>query len=522
VQGLIYIPRIKAEGDRIMAAFQGWGSGPNFAPAAAAMTQATQIEEQRRARQSEQIRSAFEGLRDARRRREDQAIAADTAKQAQKNTEATRAINLYTAISNQSNQLQLREPKQSDFLLNPDAYGPALETWKNAVDRNQAQLRELEANNPNLRAMLGAQGGGANPNTPTYMMQKAQNASAPVATGIITNTDLETEVQPDVASNTNNNNLEFGGNAQTNTATTQDSSGNIFDRTGRYIGRALADLTLPYDPNADPSNPDERGFFQKAKDLGYDAKSLYTMLEDRAQKQMLGPEVGQEVGLGTDDDDVVTTPGETPANLSGEEARGDTPESTRRAIQDTIFNAIEQSRIDLGDMADGVYDAITTGIDKVIPDGLERRIDAFGKSNLGDREHAQEVITLEEIAKESAKGAVAGIAGGMAVVLGLTALRTIRPGQRQVVAETKKRYAALLQRIREAAKLRAARKEYQKKADKVAKARAAREAAKKAKENAERKAREKANKRGQATPNSKVRPKDFLPGNRVNSNFMGR
>lgn len=480
-----------------MAAFQGWGSGPNFAPAAAAMTQATQIEEQRRARQSEQIRSAFEGIRDARRRREDQAIAAAAATQAQKNTEATRAVNLYTVISSQANRLQLQEPKQSDFLLNPDAYKTALDTWKNAVDRNQAQLRELEANNPNLRAMLGAQEGGSGtgetkvkPGVDSLFrsaVKPGDNTTGNAVTGNITVTESGTPVQPAVASNTTNN-LEFGGNAQTNTATNQDSSRNFLGQAGGALGRLTADLTLPYNPNPDPSNPDERGFFQKAKDLGLDAKSLYTMLEDRAQKQRLGPEVGQEVGLGTDDDDVVTTPRETPANLSGEEARGDTPESTRRAIQDTIFNAIEQSRIGLGDMAGEVYDAITTGIDKVMPEGLSARIDAFGESNLGGKERAQEVITLKEIAKESAEGAVAGIVGGLPVVLGLKALNTIRPGQRQVVAAAKKRYEAQLERIRKALSRQAKLREYQKKADKAEKARKARE-----------KAERKAEKRGQAT-----------------------
>jgi len=518
-----------------MAAFQGWGAGPNFSGVAQNIATGQQLEEQRKARQQKQFENLLTNLRDDKRRKEDQAIAAAAATQAQKNTEATRAVNLYTAISNQSSQLQLREPKLMDFLGDQSAYKTALDTWKNAVDRNQAQLRELEANNPNLRAMLGAQEGGSGTGETKVTLEggsgtgsvdslfrrvvsPGNNTTGNAVTGNITGTESRTPVQPGVASSTNNNNLEFGSNAQNNTRTNQDpASRNFLGQAGGALGRLTADLTLPYNPNPDPSNPDERGFFQKAKDLGLDAKSLYTMLEDRAQKQRLGPEVGQEVGLGTDDD-VVTTPRETPANLSGEEARGDTPESTRRAIQDTIFNAIEQSRIGLGDMAGEVYDAITTSIDKVIPDGLERRIDAFGKSNLGDREHAQEVLTLEEIAKESAKGAVAGIAGGMSVVLGLTALRTIRPGQRQVVAAAKKKYASLLKRIRKAEKLR----EYQKKADKVEKARAAREAAKKAKENAERKAREKANKRGQATSNSKVRPKDFLPGNRVNYNFRVR
>jgi len=520
-----------------MAAFQGWGAGPNFSGVAQNIATGQQLEEQRKARQQKQFENLLTNLRDDKRRKEDQAIAAAAATQAQKNTEATRAVNLYTAISNQSSQLQLREPKLMDFLGDQSAYKTALDTWKNAVDRNQAQLRELEANNPNLRAMLGAQEGGSGTGETKVTLEggsgtgsvdslfrrvvsPGNNTTGNAVTGNITGTESRTPVQPGVASSTNNNNLEFGGNAQTNTATNQDSSGNIFDRTGRYIGGALADLTLPYDPNAVGADPttDQRGWLEnvlrQGHSLGLDAKSLYTMLEDRAQKQRLGSEVGQEVGLGTDDD-VVTTPRETPANLSGEEARGDTPESTRRAIQDTIFNAIEQSRIGLGDMAGEVYDAITTSIDKVIPDGLERRIDAFGESNLGDRENAQEVITLKEIAKESAKGAVAGIAGGMSVVLGLTALRTIRPGQRQVVAAATKRYKAQLKRIRKAEKLRAARREYQKKADKLAKARAARE-------KAERKAREKANKRGQATSNSKVRPKDFLPGNRVNYNFRVR
>lgn len=476
-----------------MAAFQGWGSGPNFAPAAAAMTQAAQIEEERRNRQSEQIRSAFEGIRDARRRREDQAIAAAAAKQAQENTEATRAVNLYTAISNIGSRLQLQEPKQSDFLLNQDAYGPALETWKNAVARNQAQLRELEANNPNLRAMLGAQGGESGtgetkvkPGVDSLLrrvVSPGNGTTGNAVTGTITNTGLGTEVQPGGASN----NLEFGSNVPNNAATTQGSSRNFLGQTGSELGRLFADLTIPYDPNAVGADPttDQRGWFEnvlrQGHSLGLDAKSLYTMLEDRAQKQRLGPEVGQEVGLGTDDD-------VAPANLSGEEARGDTPESTRRAIQDTIFNAVEQSRIDLGDMAGGVYDAITTGIDKVMPEGLSARIDAFGESNLGGKERTQEVITLKEIAKESAEGAVAGIVGGLPVVLGLKALNTIRPGQRQVVAAAKKRYEAQLKRIREALSRQAKLREYQKKADKAEKARKARE-----------KAERKAEKRGQAT-----------------------
>ena len=130
-----------------MAAFQGWGSGPNFAPAAAAMTQATQIEEERRARQSEQIRSAFEGLRDERRRREDQAIAATAAKQAQKNTELDRLVNLYSAQGTRINNLMRNAPKQSDYITNMDEYQPAVDRHNRAVKQLIDQQNQLAANN---------------------------------------------------------------------------------------------------------------------------------------------------------------------------------------------------------------------------------------------------------------------------------------------------------------------------------------------------------------------------------------
>ena len=138
-----------------MAAFQGWAAGPNFSGAAQNMAQAVQVEEQRKARQSKQLQEVFAGIRDNRRRKEDQAIASATATTAQENKEIDRAVQLYTAQGTRISNLQSRAPKNSDYLNNPLEYQPAVDKHNEAVQRLVDQQNQLAANNPTLQKLLG-------------------------------------------------------------------------------------------------------------------------------------------------------------------------------------------------------------------------------------------------------------------------------------------------------------------------------------------------------------------------------
>ena len=126
-----------------MAAFQGWAAGPNFSGAAQNMAQAVQVEEQRKARQSKQLQDVFAGIRDNRRRKEDQAIAAATAKTAQENAELDRVVELYSAQGTRINNLMRNAPKNSDYLTNLEDYKPAVDRHNKAVQRLVDQQNRL-------------------------------------------------------------------------------------------------------------------------------------------------------------------------------------------------------------------------------------------------------------------------------------------------------------------------------------------------------------------------------------------
>lgn len=421
-----------------MAAFQGWAAGPNFSGAAQTMAQSVQVEEQRRARQEKQLQDIFKTLGDAKRRKEDQKIASATATTAQENKEADRAVNLFTAQGTRISSLQSRAPKSSDFLYNLEDYQPAVDKHNAAVQRLIDQQDQFVASHPALKSLLGSSSDATN----TSSAQNPQNARTVdslfqnvVGTGAAgggggggENSGVANSLSANLA----------GGISSNDPAT--ESTGNLFDRAGRYIGGAAADLTQNYNPN--PSATEEQGFFKKAAELGLDAKSLYDNYMEN-KRSMPQAEATQR-GLGT--------PAETSVDLSGGEqtsARGDTPESNRQIVQNTIFDALQGiPDVDLSAALSSITDAIGSGVNMVAPEGFAARLAAFRESNLEGREKTQEVITLKEIAKESVKGAVVGIAGAMAVITGGAALSTIRPGQQQVVLAAKGRYLRMLRQIR--------------------------------------------------------------------------
>jgi hypothetical protein len=425
-----------------MAAFQGWAAGPNFSGAVQNMAQAVQVEEQRKARQSKQLQEVFKGIGDARRRKEDQAIASATAKTAQENKVSDRAVNVFSALNTTASRLAGQKPTPNDYVSDPDLYEAAVNNWQAALGRNQAQMSQLVANNPALKDMLGAQAAPIEERAvtaPGTGDEKWRNAFGPVTSGSVNAQATSSQTTPSL-----NENLAGSTGGPGNSADPTRSDGNIFDRTGRYLGGVAADLTQNYDPNS--SAEEEQGFFKKAAELGLDAKSLYN---EYTKNKANMPEGGViPMGLGSPDNNGSIFGMETtPADLSGgaqTDTRRDTP--TSQGMKDAILSTVEQ--FDLGDLAGGVYDAINAGIDKVMPGGLSERIAAFGESNLEGKERSQEVITLKEIAKESAEGAVAGIVGGMPVVLGLKAINIIAPGKRQVVKQARIDYAAQLQRIK--------------------------------------------------------------------------
>jgi hypothetical protein len=421
-----------------MAAFQGWAAGPNFSGISEQLTANARIEEERKARQEKQLQDIFTSLGDAKRRKEDQKIASANATTAQENKEADRAVNLFTAQGTRISSLQGRAPKNSDFLTNPEEYQPAVDKHNAAVQRLIDQQDQFVASHPALKSLLGSSSDATN----TSSAQNPQNARTVdslfqnvVGTGAAggggggENSGVANSLSANLA-----------GGISSNDPTTE-STGNLFDRAGRYIGgAAAADLTQNYNPN--PSATEEQGFFKKAAELGLDAKSLYNNYMEN-KRSMPQAEATQR-GLGT--------PAETSVDLSGGEqtsARGDTPESNRQIVQNTIFDALQRiPDVDLSAALSYITDAIGSGVNMVAPEGFAARLAAFRESNLEGREKTQEVITLKEIAKESVKGAVVGIAGAMAVITGGAALSTIRPGQQQVVLAAKGRYLRMLRQIR--------------------------------------------------------------------------
>jgi hypothetical protein len=428
-----------------MAAFQGWAAGPNFSGAAQNMAQAVQVEEQRKARQSKQLQEVFKSIGDSRRRKEDQRIAADTATTALEESGKERALKLFTALGTRIDSLQSQAPKNSDFLSNPDEYEPALALHNKRVQRLIDQQNQFVEKNDFLKALLPAStattgGGGIEPQ---------------LAGGNEVDAVFNTAIEPAAG-------VARSGNAVTDAPQTVDNNRNILSRFGGRLGSSLAETLYPFNPNAaagSDATADELDFFQKAAALGLDVKDLFNRYMQTKSNRPQGaeipdPSVDQLVDNQIPGFESGSIYGEPPlaASLSGEEdirLREDTPISTKRGIQAVVTNAFDSMPDfnDIGSAASYVADAIRTGVEKVMPEGLAERLATFGESNLKGEARDQAVISLKEIAEKSAQGAVVGIVGGMSVVLGLKALSTIVPGKRQAVRAAKTRYQDMIKRI---------------------------------------------------------------------------
>jgi hypothetical protein len=428
-----------------MAAFQGWAAGPNFSGAAQTMAQSVQVEEQRKARQAQQLQDIFKTLGDAKRRKEDQGIASNAAKTAQENKDTDRAVNLFTAQGTRISSLQGRAPKNSDFLNNPEEYQPAVDKHNAAVQRLIDQQDQFVASHPALKSLLGSSSGATN----TSSAQNPQNAR--------TVDSLLQNVAGSSAGGSGGGNsgvanslsANLAGGSSSNDPTTE-ATGNILDRFGRSIGGAVADRTQNYNPNAGGAElADGQQEQRQAQGQGLTSGNgdvVTTPSGDSSNREAINVPFGDPRGFG------LRPKAEAPVSLSGDaEApyREDTPESNRQRVQNTVFDALQGiPDADLSAAVSSITDAIGRGVNRVAPEGFAARVAAFGESNLKGRERTQEVITLKELAKQSAKGAVAGIAGAMAVITGGAALSTIRPGQQQIVLSAEKGYARKLRQIR--------------------------------------------------------------------------
>ncbi len=412
------------------------------------MAQSVQVEEQRKARQAQQLQDIFKTLGDAKRRKEDQGIASNAAKTAQENKDTDRAVNLFTAQGTRISSLQGRAPKNSDFLNNPEEYQPAVDKHNAAVQRLIDQQDQFVASHPALKSLLGSSSGATNTSSASSMAPKSrgvdsllQNVVGPAAAGGGgggENSGVANSLSANLA-----------GGSSSNDPTTE-ATGNILDRFRRYIGGVAADRTQNYNPSAGGAElADGQQEQRQAQGQGLTSGNgdvVTTPPGDSSNSTVINVPFGDPRGFG------LRPKAEAPVSLSGDaEApyREDTPESNRQIVQNTVFDALQGiPDADLSAALSSITDAIGSGVNKAAPEGFAARVAAFGESNLKGRERTQEVITLKELAKQSAKGAVAGIAGAMAVITGGAALSTIRPGQQQIVLSAEKGYARKLRQIR--------------------------------------------------------------------------
>ena len=363
-----------------MAAFQGWAAGPNFSGAAQNMAQAVQVEEQRKARQAKQLQDLFKGIGDARRRKEDQEIASNTAEAAAKTATKDRAIKVVDILGRRVTALQNNKPTINEYNNNQKDFQVALANHKSQVSLIQGQLNNYIGNNPELAAMLGG----------TSQQSSVRTGGQVDSTGVVNPPQVESQSNNQTAAGNEVDNLFKG------------------DQQGVYAPANLTEeknITLQQQLGVDESQPVASGepatfgenFWGMYRDIsevgsgldrtaeywGYQAsKTFGTHYDPNSEKG------GEQEALVREAETDKANPGRVPSER-GASGQWDNPESMQRFYEKNPI------------------------LSKIV-----KRFATFGDP-LIDSEVEQNILKFNEVAAYSAAGALTGVAGGMAFVLGV-------------------------------------------------------------------------------------------------------
>ena len=385
-----------------MAAFQGWASGPNFSGAAQNMAQAVQVEEQRKARQSKQLQDLFKGIGDRRRRKEDQAIAANTAEAAAKTATKDRAIKVVDILGRRVTALQNNEPTLNDHNGNQKTFKDALAKHKKQVSLIQGQLNNYIGNNPELAAMLGG----------TSQQSSVRTGGQVDSTGVVNPLQVESQSNNQTAAGNEVDNL-FNGDQQG-------------DGQGGYAPANLTgeeNITLQQKLGVDESQPVASGeratFGEKTGGIIRDISEVGSGLIDAYTNPISGQ--------GTNPlDRAAEYWGYRASNTFGQQYNpNQDPEKAveqEALVREAATDKANPGRVPSERGASGQWDnpeSMQRFYEKnPILSKIVKRFATFGDP-LIDSEVEQNILKFNEVAAYSAAGALTGVAGGMSFVLGV-------------------------------------------------------------------------------------------------------
>ena len=382
-----------------MAAFQGWASGPNFSGAAQNMAQAVQVEEQRKARQAKQLQDLFKGIGDRRRRKEDQEIASNTAEAAAKTATKDRAIKVVDILGRRVTALQNNKPTINEYNNNQKDFQTALANHKSQVSLIQGQLNNYIGNNPELAAMLGG----------TSQQSSVRTGGPTGSTGVVNPPQVESQSNNQTAAGNEVDNLFSGDQQGDGQGGYEIDDNDLLSYPANLTGEE--NFTLQQQLGVDVPQPGASGeratfgekFWGMYRDIS-EVGSQGTNSLDRTAEYWgyrASNTFGQQYNPNQDPEKAVeqealvreaetdkANPGRVPSER-GASGQWDNPESMQRFYEKNPI------------------------LSKIV-----KRFATFGDP-LIDSEVEQNILKFNEVAAYSAAGALTGVAGGMAFVLGV-------------------------------------------------------------------------------------------------------